>query len=400
MAPRRSRLTGLTKRFGSFTALDDLTITVRDRRGLRLPRTERGGQDDDHQGGARSGQADRGLGPGVRLRRLGRARARRTGGCRSCPASSRRGRPCAAARCSTCSVVCTAATTPADATSCASASSSIRRSKGREYSKGNRQKIALIAAFMVEADLLVLDEPTSGLDPLMEIEFRCVRPGGPRQRADGVPLVAHPVGGRGGVRPCGDPAQGPVGRGRHARRPPQAQHPGGRDRVRAGARARTCRRWRGVQEVRADGSRVTLRLKGSPNELMRALAAHDVRDLDIREPSLEELFLTYYGEDGRQPRAPADVSLARFAWRQLWRGAVVWAAVIGASSCSTGVETFKTRPTRPRRAGRRSRSRSAGCRRSRPSTGGPPASTRPAASSPGGTAIPDLGRRALGACWR
>ena len=54
--------------------------------------------------------------------------------------------------------------------------------KGREYSKGNRQKIALIVAFMVEADLLVLDEPTNGLDPLMEIEFRaCVeeaRPNG------------------------------------------------------------------------------------------------------------------------------------------------------------------------------------------------------------------------------
>ena len=53
-----------------------------------------------------------------------------------------------------------------------------------------------------------------------------------------------------------------------------------------------------MQEVRQDGSRVTLRLKGAPNELLRALAAHDVRDLDIREPSLEELFLTYYGDDG------------------------------------------------------------------------------------------------------
>jgi ABC-2 type transport system ATP-binding protein len=47
--------------------------------------------------------------------------------------------------------------------------------KGRAYSKGNRQKVALVAAFATEVDLLVLDEPTSGLDPLMEQVFnRCV----------------------------------------------------------------------------------------------------------------------------------------------------------------------------------------------------------------------------------
>ena len=44
--------------------------------------------------------------------------------------------------------------------------------KVRDYSKGNRQKIQLIAAFAARADLLVLDEPTSGLDPLMEAAFR------------------------------------------------------------------------------------------------------------------------------------------------------------------------------------------------------------------------------------
>ena len=44
--------------------------------------------------------------------------------------------------------------------------------KVRDYSKGNRQKIQLIAAFSARADLLVLDEPTSGLDPLMEAAFR------------------------------------------------------------------------------------------------------------------------------------------------------------------------------------------------------------------------------------
>jgi ABC-2 type transport system ATP-binding protein len=46
------------------------------------------------------------------------------------------------------------------------------RKKGRSYSKGNRQKVALVAAFACPAALLVLDEPTSGLDPLMEVVFQ------------------------------------------------------------------------------------------------------------------------------------------------------------------------------------------------------------------------------------
>ena len=46
--------------------------------------------------------------------------------------------------------------------------------KGRSYSKGNRQKVALVAALSCDVDLLLLDEPTSGLDPLMESVFRDV----------------------------------------------------------------------------------------------------------------------------------------------------------------------------------------------------------------------------------
>ncbi len=47
--------------------------------------------------------------------------------------------------------------------------------KGRQYSKGNRQKVALVAAMSTDAHLFLFDEPTSGLDPLMESEFQhCV----------------------------------------------------------------------------------------------------------------------------------------------------------------------------------------------------------------------------------
>jgi ABC-2 type transport system ATP-binding protein len=62
--------------------------------------------------------------------------------------------------------------------------------KGRAYSKGNRQKVALVAAFAADVDLLILDEPTSGLDPLMEEVFsECVA----AARADGrtVLLSSH-----------------------------------------------------------------------------------------------------------------------------------------------------------------------------------------------------------------
>ena len=62
--------------------------------------------------------------------------------------------------------------------------------KGRSYSKGNRQKVALVAALASDVDLLVLDEPTSGLDPLMESVFRdCIH----QFRSDGhaVLLSSH-----------------------------------------------------------------------------------------------------------------------------------------------------------------------------------------------------------------
>jgi ABC-2 type transport system ATP-binding protein len=56
----------------------------------------------------------------------------------------------------------------------------------RDYSKGNRQKVALVAALAAEVDLLVLDEPTSGLDPLMEQAFQqCVR----ERREDGITVL-------------------------------------------------------------------------------------------------------------------------------------------------------------------------------------------------------------------
>ena len=64
------------------------------------------------------------------------------------------------------------------------------RKKARAYSKGNRQKVALIAALAADVELLILDEPTSGLDPLMEQSFRdCI--GDERARGRTVLLSSH-----------------------------------------------------------------------------------------------------------------------------------------------------------------------------------------------------------------
>ena len=169
--------------------------------------------------------------------------------------------------------------------------------KGREYSKGNRQKIALIAALMVDVDLLVLDEPTSGLDPLMEIEFRsCIE----EARANGqtVFLSSHLLSevealcDRVAILRKGRLVE--VGTLEDLRKlntqEVEIEFGTGSVPDLSGVT--------GVRDVRAEGNRVTLRLKGVPNELVRELASHDVRALDIREPSLEELFLSYYGEDG------------------------------------------------------------------------------------------------------
>ena len=149
-----------------------------------------------------------GQGRGVRARRPCRRgrdpSAARVGAGRgrAVAAADRRGDACISSRNSR------ATWTRSTAPSSSSGSTSILARRCGRYSKGNRQKVALIAALASRPDLLMLDEPTSGLDPLMEQVFRGAVQRSEGPRADGLPVVAHPVRGRGVVRSHRDPAGG------------------------------------------------------------------------------------------------------------------------------------------------------------------------------------------------
>jgi ABC-2 type transport system ATP-binding protein len=164
--------------------------------------------------------------------------------------------------------------------------------RNRSYSKGNRQKIALIAALMVRAELLVLDEPTSGLDPLMERTFReCV--GEAVANGQTVFLSSHILSevealcGRVGILRAGRLVDvGSLAEMRHLRARSVELQIGGPlpdlDRV------------PGVRHVTVDGDRVRLEVQGSMGPLLDALSGHDIVGFDSREPSLEEIFVAHY----------------------------------------------------------------------------------------------------------
>lgn len=170
--------------------------------------------------------------------------------------------------------------------------------KMREYSKGSRQKVALVAAFSASADLLLLDEPTSGLDPLMEGAFRqCVR----RARDEGAAILlsSHILS---EVEKVCD-AVTIVRAGRTVER-------GSLERVRSIVRTRV----RAV--VAADPSSLRRRPElgdvavsrdplgwavdftvdpAGMQDAVSAVACLGVRSLTAAPPSLEELFLRHYG---------------------------------------------------------------------------------------------------------
>jgi ABC-2 type transport system ATP-binding protein len=169
--------------------------------------------------------------------------------------------------------------------------------KVRAYSKGNRQKVILIAALMVRPDLLVLDEPTSGLDPLMEQAFRhCVVEA--RERGQTVFLSSHTMSevealcDRVGILRDGKLVEmGTLAEMRHLSALTVEATLDGPVPDLSGVP--------GVGAVEINGQVLRCQVRGSIDPLLKALAATGVTELLSREPSLEELFLAQYGEDGR-----------------------------------------------------------------------------------------------------
>jgi ABC-2 type transport system ATP-binding protein len=166
--------------------------------------------------------------------------------------------------------------------------------KGRSYSKGNRQKIALIAALMTRAELLVLDEPTSGLDPLMEVTFRkCVAEAGVRGLTvflsshilAEVEALCHRV----GILRAGRLVEvGTLDDLRHLRTLRiEVTYRGGRPDLDGVP---------GVEAVVEEEGRLRFRFRGASDALIKRLAQYDVESFVSEEPSLEEVFLAYYGD--------------------------------------------------------------------------------------------------------
>jgi ABC-2 type transport system ATP-binding protein len=172
--------------------------------------------------------------------------------------------------------------------------------KGRAYSKGNRQKVMLVAAFASEAELLVLDEPTSGLDPLMEAEFRtCLAEEKARGRT--ILLSSHILS---EVEAVCDRVS-IIRRGRVAEAGTLAEL---RHLTRTSVSAEVERLpaafdgFSGLHEVRItelDGPSGGVRLECTVDTdrlspLMVALGTEGIRSLTSRPPTLEELFLRHY----------------------------------------------------------------------------------------------------------
>ena len=173
--------------------------------------------------------------------------------------------------------------------------------KARAYSKGNRQKVALIAALSCDAELLVLDEPTSGLDPLMEAVFReCAEE--ERARGRTMLLSSHILSevealcDRVTIIRAGRTVEtGTLAELRHLTRTSIAaelvKQPAGLDRL------------PGVHDLVLDpgqdgGSRVRCEVDSDKLEsLLRQLVDAGVRTLVSQPPTLEELFLRHYSDD-------------------------------------------------------------------------------------------------------
>ncbi|HEX7094232.1 MAG TPA: ABC transporter ATP-binding protein [Acidimicrobiales bacterium] len=170
------------------------------------------------------------------------------------------------------------------------------RKRARTYSKGNRQKVALVAALASDAELFVLDEPTSGLDPLMEAVFQeCIL----EAKAEGrtVLLSSHILA---EVEKLCDRVT-IIRRGRTVQSGTLEEL---RHLTRTTISARTTKpptglaELPGVHNLREQDNTVTFDVDGDHlDTAVRHLAELGVESLTSQPPTLEELFLRHYGDE-------------------------------------------------------------------------------------------------------
>lgn len=168
--------------------------------------------------------------------------------------------------------------------------------KARTYSKGNRQKVALVAALAARADLYLFDEPTSGLDPIMEAEFqRAVlemkREGATVLLSSHILAEAEALSDRISIIRSGRVVQsGTLAELRHLTRTTvvaETDQPAG-----------TIGAVEGVHGLQSHDGRVTFDVDSDQlGAVMTALSALGIRSLTAHPPTLEELFLRQYGDE-------------------------------------------------------------------------------------------------------
>jgi ABC-2 type transport system ATP-binding protein len=168
--------------------------------------------------------------------------------------------------------------------------------KGRAYSKGNRQKVAIVAALASDADLLLLDEPTAGLDPLMEVVFQDVIS---EAKAAGrtVLLSSHILA---QVEKLADRVS-IIRQGRTVQSGTLSEM---RHLTRTTVEAETARpvtglaELPGVHDLETDSGRVRFAVDGNQLDgAIRRLSEFGVRSLVSHPPTLEELMLRHYGDE-------------------------------------------------------------------------------------------------------
>lgn len=168
--------------------------------------------------------------------------------------------------------------------------------KGRTYSKGNRQKVALVAALASDVELLLLDEPTSGLDPLMEAVFQEYVEE-MRHAGRTILLSSH-------ILAQVEALCDRVTIIRHGRSVESGTLAELRHLTRTSIDAETERPVTGLTELRGvhdlvdDGTRVRFQVDTVElDAAVRHLTSFGIRTLASRPPTLEELFLRHYGDE-------------------------------------------------------------------------------------------------------